>query len=214
MKERSRGKKAELTSEEVKAQIISAAKSHFASHGFQGASLKDIAAQASVAGSLINYHFKDKAGLFRACMENFMHDRMAAILRILDEPQNADELKVRLLLFVEEIMASIVAFPEEFDIVDRELRAKNVLIMELFAGTMVIAYQAVIEFFQKAQERKLIESSLDPMIVASILFTSTCDLTRKQHLSTKFFGLSFEQPEWRKKVAEHIVHVMMKGVVK
>src|SRR3989344_1408519 len=96
---RRKGKKPDQSSEELKFRITEVARKHFAMHGMNGASLKDIAAEAQVAGSLINYHFKDKEGLFRACIEPFARGRMEAIQRILSEPQNRDELKVRLELF-------------------------------------------------------------------------------------------------------------------
>ncbi|NJL25763.1 MAG: TetR/AcrR family transcriptional regulator [Calothrix sp. SM1_5_4] len=61
---RGKSRKSDLTSEELKSQIVAVARKHFAMHGFNGASLKEIAREAKVAGSLINYHFKDKRGFF------------------------------------------------------------------------------------------------------------------------------------------------------
>lgn len=214
MREKARGKKPELTSEEVKATIVAAAKRHFARHGYQGASLKDIAADAKVAGSLINYHYKDKAGLFRSCIGDFMRGRMEAIIRILKQPQNHDEMRIRLELFVSEMMESVYSNAETFEILDREIRGMNPLVLELFQDTMLVAFKSVVEFFEDAKKRGLLDSSMDPMVVSSLLFTATCDVTRKQNLGKKFFGVSFEQPEWRKKVAEHIVHLFMKGVLR
>lgn len=50
--------------------ILDAAKSLFSAHGFEGASLRAIAATASVDPALIRHFFKDKDGLFVAVISN------------------------------------------------------------------------------------------------------------------------------------------------
>lgn len=214
MADRTRGKKVELSSEEVKAQLIAAAKHHFALHGFQGASLKDIAKDSHVASSLINYHFGDKEGLFKACMEPFAQGHMEIIQRILSHPHNRDELRVRIELFVEEFMSSVMRDRDAFEIVDRELRSGNPLIFEIFEKTMLVAYKSVVNFFKEAQEAGLLEESMDPLLVAALLFTSCCDVMRKQDLGKRFFNISLGAPEWRKELVRHIVHLFMSGVIK
>jgi AcrR family transcriptional regulator len=48
--------------------IIAAALTEFATHGFQGVSTRTVAARAGVQHPLVNYHFKDKEGLWRAVL--------------------------------------------------------------------------------------------------------------------------------------------------
>ncbi|MBX3021195.1 MAG: TetR/AcrR family transcriptional regulator [Bdellovibrionales bacterium] len=210
----SKPKKPEMTSEELKAHIILVARKHFALQGFNGASLKEIASEAQIANSLINYHFKDKGGLFRACMETFARDRMAAIKRILSEPRNRDEVRLRIELFVEEMLASIVADPHGFDIIDREMRLGNPEVLQLFQETMLQAFTSAIEFFKEAQKSGFIREGANPLILASMLFTTTCDSARKEILAKRFFNVSFTQEEWRKEFAQNIVDLFMYGVMK
>jgi AcrR family transcriptional regulator len=207
-------KKIETNPEELKSQIIRIARRHFAQQGFSGANLKDIAAEAKVANSLINYHFKDKAGLFHACMETFVNDRMQAIRRILGDPRNRDELRVRIELFVEEMMESIMADPHGFEIVDREMRSGNPAVIKLFQETMLVAFNSVIDFFKQAKSRGLLREEVDPMIASSLLFTATCDSTRKEIYAKKFFNTSFGQADFRHDFARAIVGLFMNGVVK
>lgn len=209
-----KGKKADLSSEEVRQQIMSAALKHFALHGFQGASLKAIASDAKVAGSLINYHFKDKAGLFEACMEPFARGRMEALLRILAEPQSREDLRVRLTLFVDELIDGVLNNMESFEVVDREVRAGNPVILKIFENTMLKAFKGVIQFFGQAQSKGLISEEADPMILASLLFTSCCEVIRKEKLGQKFFNVSFRSQEWRQKFSANVVNLFMNGVVR
>jgi TetR/AcrR family transcriptional regulator len=199
---------------DVKEAMLKAARKHFALHGYQGASLKDIAAEAGVANSLINYHFTDKQGLFKACTELFAHGRMQAINRLLAEPKSREDFRVRLELFVEEMFESIISDPFGFDIIDREIQARNPMIIKLFEETMLKAFKNVVQFFQVAQQNGLIKPELDPLIVASLLFTSTCDSGRKDFMAQTFFNISFSDPVWRKKFTTHVVNLFLEGVMK
>jgi AcrR family transcriptional regulator len=54
--------------EATRAAILVAGKTHFARSGYEGAFLRDIAADAGVDAALINRYFGGKEGLFNACL--------------------------------------------------------------------------------------------------------------------------------------------------
>jgi len=51
-------------------RIIKAATSLFARHGHRAVTLKDVAREAKVNGAAVNYHFGDKARLYRAVIDH------------------------------------------------------------------------------------------------------------------------------------------------
>ncbi|HHZ10692.1 MAG TPA: TetR/AcrR family transcriptional regulator [Rhizobiales bacterium] len=53
----------------TRARIVEAAEAEFADHGFDGVSVRQIALRADVPVALINYHFGNKEGLYRAIFE-------------------------------------------------------------------------------------------------------------------------------------------------
>lgn len=53
----------------TRARILDAAEIEFADHGFDGASVRQIALRADVPVALINYHFGSKEGLYKAIFE-------------------------------------------------------------------------------------------------------------------------------------------------
>jgi AcrR family transcriptional regulator len=57
----------------TRAAILEAAKHHFALSGFEGAFLRDIAAEAGVDAALINRYFGGKDGLFAAALKDSIH---------------------------------------------------------------------------------------------------------------------------------------------
>lgn len=211
---RGRPAKSEVSSEELKTQLLNVARGHFSKHGYQGASLKDICEDAGVANSLINYHFKGKEGLFKACMEKFAVEKVEAINRLLAEVRTSEEMRIRLELFVNEMMMSMLKDPHSFEILEREMRAGNPLIVKIYQETLLLAFKNVVAFFKKAQDNKLIKADLDPFVVAALLFTSTCDSARKDFLAKRFFNLSFTDAKWRSNFGKHIVELFMNGVMR
>ncbi|WEK42226.1 MAG: TetR family transcriptional regulator [Candidatus Sphingomonas colombiensis] len=59
------GRRRRRRPEEVRALVLSAAMEEFATSGFDGASVRDIAARAGVSLSLLLYHFNSKENLWR-----------------------------------------------------------------------------------------------------------------------------------------------------
>lgn len=209
-----KGPKPELTSEELKSEILKIARKHFAKRGFSGASLKDIANEAGVAGSLLNYHWKDKLGLFKNCLEAFARDRMQMVTKILGEPRSPEEVRVRIELFVDEIINSMSADPYGFEIIEREIRCGTPEVVELFKGTMLLAFKAVVEFFKECKSKGMLREEADPMATAVLFFSAICDSVRKDHMAKTFFNMSLSQPEWRKRFSQTAVGLFMNGVMK
>ncbi len=56
--------------EATRAAILAAAKTHFAKSGYDGAFLRDIAAEAGADAALINRYFGGKDGLFAAALKD------------------------------------------------------------------------------------------------------------------------------------------------
>lgn len=56
--------------EATRAAILAAGKIHFGRSGYEGAYLRDIAAEAGVDAALINRYFGGKEGLFNACLRD------------------------------------------------------------------------------------------------------------------------------------------------
>lgn len=78
---------------ETREQLLRAATSAFALHGFHAASLKTIAEQAQINQALIAYHFGGKDGLYLAVFENIVQqlqarigERVEAIASLLNTP--------------------------------------------------------------------------------------------------------------------------------
>ncbi|MGE3681455.1 MAG: TetR/AcrR family transcriptional regulator [Bdellovibrionales bacterium] len=201
-----------MSSEDLKALIVRIARKHFATHGYYGASLKAIAEEAKVANSLINYHFSDRQGLFRSCIVPFLHNRMESIQRILREPHSREDLRVRLELFVEEMLDAIRVDPHGFDILNREIKAGNVEILEVFEETVLEAFRLAVVFFEQAKANGLLRPEMDPQIMSLLLVSATCDAPRKEMIMKRLFNRSLEEADFRKSLVQHVVVFFLSGV--
>lgn len=84
-------------------RIIAAAKSHFAAHGYEGASTRKIAEEVGVAQSLLLYHFATKDDLWKSVMD-FMFAEYEVVLQSVLDTENAgaeDQLKAIIVTFVD-----------------------------------------------------------------------------------------------------------------
>jgi AcrR family transcriptional regulator len=71
-------------SERTKERILRVAERLFAEHGYEGVSMRELAAAAGVQLALLSYHFRNKLGIYRAVFERRiapLSDRRRAALR-------------------------------------------------------------------------------------------------------------------------------------
>jgi len=97
--------------EATKAALLHAGAEVFAGHGFDGATLDDIAEAAGVNKAMIAYYFGDKAGLFQAILEEaveFILSRVVSDVDPLDDPAAQLAAFIRALA---EMMAARRFFP-------------------------------------------------------------------------------------------------------
>src|SRR6185312_14040278 len=59
-------------SDPTRARLLDAARQVFAEHGFRSATIREICTRASANVAAVNYHFRDKAGLYLAVLRHSM----------------------------------------------------------------------------------------------------------------------------------------------
>ncbi|MGZ3709065.1 MAG: TetR family transcriptional regulator, partial [Bdellovibrionota bacterium] len=96
-------KKLKATEVDTHDALVQAAKTLFAQKGFDGTTVKDLSELAGVNVSLVSYHFGGKDGLYRACLEEFGQNRLAAAQRMLQPPSSLEEFRIRLTMYIEEM---------------------------------------------------------------------------------------------------------------
>lgn len=183
----------------------------FSRKGLDGATVKEIADAAGVNVSLISYHFDGKEGLYRACLEDFGRERLAVARRMLGPVASREELQVRLTLFVEEILARYAQDLDVLRMMHRECEAENAITQDIFDQTFLEVFKALVAFFKKAVEQKLLRPDLDPQVGAGLLMGGISQLGLKDHVNKKHFHNSIQDDRYRAHVARQILGAWLEG---
>lgn len=103
----------------IRKAMLESALTLFAERGFDGASMRDIAARAGVDHSLLRYHFQDKANLWRYTVEQ-MIDRLSADMATAWQETEGKPLVERFKGYLRAYVRYCAAYPEHARIMVQE----------------------------------------------------------------------------------------------
>ncbi|MYL34101.1 forespore capture DNA-binding protein RefZ [Pontibacillus yanchengensis] len=119
-----------MTSLNTKQKVMDAARSLFYTKGYNGTSVRDIAAKAKVNVSLISYHFKNKQGLLEYMMIHYFESYIELLESVQQEEKehSSRELLRRMI----EVIIHYKQTNYQFTcFIHRELTLDNVLVREM-----------------------------------------------------------------------------------
>lgn len=146
---------------DAKQNLLTAGTRLFAEHGFAGASVRDICAEAGVGRNMIHHYFGNKDGLLQAILDAFSNDAFAAAIRLIGKPATSqDEYRLKLELFISEVFEVLVSNAQILRIASRE------------AGTylpLTDLRDRLIAYMQAAQEAGYIAPEQDVAMVPGFI---------------------------------------------
>ena len=193
--------------------LIASAQKHFGLHGYKASSVHDIARDAGLNVSLVNYHFGGKEGLFRECFAEAGLARLEIAERILNnKPTSLDEVKVRLSLFIDEMLVDGVKNPEVFSIIQRELSAEFDILGDTFRKTFFRTFEILARFLGAARDSGILAKWTDPNLTALHLIGSVIHTIRTEEIRTKIFKKSITDQVVRSNTRDYLVRIFLEGL--
>ncbi|MEX2489293.1 MAG: TetR/AcrR family transcriptional regulator [Pseudomonadales bacterium] len=118
---------------DVRLLLLEASRRLFASHGYQGVSVKAIADQAGVNPAMVHYYFGNKDGLFVAVIE----ETLVPVLQKARELANITDTESFIRQFLQIYMSTIAANPWLPVLLTREVILPEGRLRERFVGQVV-----------------------------------------------------------------------------
>jgi AcrR family transcriptional regulator len=203
-----------MDSPDTKSLLLDAGRALFAQRGFDGVSVKEICERAGVNVSLVSYHFEGKEGLYQACLECFSRDKLGTAERILETPKTTDELRVRLLLFADELLRFHIDDPLTARMVHRAVTLESDIAAGVFDRTFVPLFESFVMFLRAAQAEGLMRPELDPFLAATGFFGCLMHLVITDEIRKRRFGPEFSiaVESFRKNAEENGVAIFVRGI--
>lgn len=167
----------------TKEQIITSAIELFSQRGFDGVSIREIAALADIHFSSIRQHFGDKENLYKACISQHGERRLESARRFLaHKPTSAEDMRLRLGYAIEDIFRIHNENPFLTKLLLREIESTDPRADEILKNTMVSMTETFAAFFKACQANKYLDSNLSPLFITQSLMGVIHHFIRTEHI--------------------------------
>lgn len=207
-------KKVVLEGTETTAEsIFTVASKLFAEKGFDGVSTKEICTLAKANISSLHYHFETKEKLYFAILSKYTEGFQENMKPLLAIPESADELKLRLELFLENLYSYSMEHQEFTQIIYHEMgiiTERSEPLLKIFFPII----EVVDQFFKGASHAKVISSEIDTKVLTRMFLK----LMRPEYgegstLLNNKFSIQFHDPQVRQYYAKSTITILLNGIL-
>ena len=202
-----------MTKSDSKEALLQEAKKIFARSGYDGATVKEIADAAGMNISMVSYHFDGKENLFRACVEEFAHSRLASTEKFLKGPDSLEDMRVRLNLLIEEFFDYNLQEPHINEIMLRDCSAKNPITHDLYMNVFSKAFDNLVAFFRRAQKKGLLAKDIETEDRVRFFIGGMVHTVRTDPMHEELHGASLKQKFYRERLARSLVRMALEGAI-
>ena len=195
-------------------QLIHVAQHLFAEKGFKATTIQDIAREAGVNVSLVSYHFKGKEGLFCACIEHAATTRLQVANDILAPAKSLEEFRVRLGMFIDEMLLYHVEHPDICKILQRDLNSELPLVRDIFEKTFLKAFECLVKFFAAAREEGFLADWVNPLLSASNFYGVILHVGKNQDIAEQYYKITITDPKHRADIRDYMMKTALDGILK
>jgi AcrR family transcriptional regulator len=160
-------KKRALQKEETRQRILQIARAHFERDGFEGASVRGIAAEAGVAAGTVLLHFADKRDLLHAAL----FDDLAALIETETAKRPAEGLEACLAALARRFFAYYRARPALSKTLLREALLAESPWRERFTGQVTRVHAYIAGLAALAKRRGELSAEADPALLGVAFFS-------------------------------------------
>jgi len=194
---------------DARARILAAAAEVFASIGFAGARVDEIAARAGVNKAMLYYHVGDKDKLYATVLTETI-DRVPVALRKAIE--NVDTPAEKLQCILDTLASLPTNNPQFVPIMLREIASGGATLPDEMLARMTGIFQIVAEVLAEGVRKKAFRAT-DPLLTHVTLVGSMLFLVASQPIRTRVAKLSgVKHAHTLEDLARHTGNLVLKGL--
>jgi TetR/AcrR family transcriptional regulator len=186
-----------------KVQILAKTIPLFASRGFSGVSIRDVARQAGMTPAALYHHFPDKQDLYRQALKQAFSDRGSRLTAVL---KSEDTCEQRLTKFIAHLCEDMAEDPDFLPLVQREMLDGNQERLKALAedvlGDLFVTIAELIREFSPGSDPHMVAISMVGMVMFHVE-----SRTLRMHLPGG--EMKHNQPEV---FARHITDLLLHGL--
>lgn len=201
-------------SDSTKQSIIKSASKLFATKGYEGTSIRELAEASGVNVASINYYFGSKQGLFEEMVKDFADNKVSSITPLLEGPKSQEEFRIRLSMFMKQFIHLATSDREHFRMINKNLDTFFQLSPEGFEKTFFKIHEKFHEFVAFAQKHGVLRDDLDSEMITQILFGNLIEFVRAGDIRTCFAKGNIDDPEYCELYIQTLIDSYLNGVGK
>ncbi|HXY62671.1 MAG TPA: helix-turn-helix domain-containing protein [Nitrospirota bacterium] len=194
-------------------RILSAATRLFAAHGYDGTTTKDICQAAGANIAALHYHFGSKENLYHKIIEQFATERLDFARKTLQPPQNIDDFKVRLEIFLRQTLETMIKQKDIVRLIQQDVEMSDSKSKKMYLNTLLKHAEKLWEFFDLAAKKGIVDSDIKPSLAAAFLMSNIIHQTRNDKLLKEFSGHSLSDEKYRSEWIHQMLRIFIEGII-
>lgn len=201
------------TDTDPKEALFNAAKVLFAECGFEGVSVRAIAAEAGVHFGLIRYYYGGKSDLYLACLRRYGERRLACADELQKPAKTLAEFTDKLRQAMSSVLLVQMEDPYLTKIFLHEVERETSLADSVLGETVISMAKRFIAYFAAAQEKGWIRPDVDPQILTHVIHGTINHFVRTDAVRGRHFGFSVKDGLSREHLVENMLRLILSGVL-
>ncbi|GIL18260.1 MAG: hypothetical protein BroJett040_20110 [Oligoflexia bacterium] len=173
--------------------------------------MREIAQDAEVNFGLIRYHYGDKLGLYRACIEKYGQMRFESAKRFLTPAISKDDFTTKLKYAIEDIILNQITDVDLTRMVLHEIEESGARADDILGSTLVQMAKRFVEFFTEAKKAGYLRKDLDPLLLTYFIQGSINHFVRTDGIRSRHFKFSVKDEKNRHQLVEHLYQLVLNG---
>ena len=200
------GAPSKVRSKSKKLQLLDAGLELFAKKGLNGTTIRDIAKLSGVNSSMISYHYKNKQGLYKSCIQYIGETQLKFLPELLTPAKNKTEYKKTLETLAQRLIQNFTENKYSGMLLIKEFDLAHSPAEDAFNSIFSNTFDSLTQFFKQAQKQKIISADKDGFTLTSFCIGLLFSQLRLDYIKNKVYGKSLKDPEQRTLFTQHFVY--------